>query len=581
MENAKFSFNELSCSGFQDNFVSKTVGSEVADCGDTRNDSFCSDYGFCQENFWDKESLISRYEEQEQLQQSFLDYMQFDDLRSNILSPPLEICLEEITKLGEIQNGVQGDDTKEDKSYPISLESLQLLRNYSTGFKQLTSGRVIEPSDCIRPTNVSGQGLSTEDIIRIAGARFIQSSCHGFDVDSMFNNPFYLSSSGLSDEDTKMVQLAESLLASAEKIGNQQFDVASRSLKLCSSSSSSDGNPVERVVYHFAEALREKIETETGRFISKGLGKKQLFDIEKSMMNANPTILAAHQAIPFSQIFHFAGIQAIVDNVADARRIHIIDFTIRNGLQWTVLMQALVSRHECPVELLKITAITTACENLIQTTGKRLTSFAHTMNLNFSFKIVVVSDFLDLKEDMLELDDEETLAIYTEYFPRSLIVLPKRLESVMRVIKNINPCVMVVVEVEANYNSPTFVNRFIEALFYYSAYFDCFEACMERDDSNRLILESMYSGRAIRCTLAIEGEERMIRSVKLDLWRSFYGRFGMMEIDLSSSSLLQANLIVKKFACGIYCTLDQNGRSLIVGWKGTPLHSLSAWKFVL
>ncbi|KAJ9145884.1 hypothetical protein P3X46_028212 [Hevea brasiliensis] len=597
MENAMFSFDELNCFGFQDEFISTNVVSESTDGGDKGTngpsygaqewresagiDSLCSDYGFYKENLWEQELLISSYEEQERLQQSFLDCEQFDDFKFNILSPPLETCLEEITKLGEIQKGIQEVEPKEDKSYPISSESLQLLRSYNKGFKQLSSGRVIVPINCTPSTIAAGQGLSTEEIIRIAGARFIQSSCQGVEVASIFNNPFYLSSSGLSDEDAKMVKLAESLLASAEKIGNQQFDCASRLLKQCNSFSSNEGNPVQRVAYYFAEVLQERIDIEIGRITSKEQWKKQSFDIDKAMTTPNPTALASHQAIPFCQILHFAGIQAILDNVDDASRIHIIDFTLRCGLQWTVLMQALVSRCECPVELLKITAIATAWEDLIETTGKRLTAFAQTMNLAFSFKIVVVSDVLELKEDLLEIDDEEIVAIYSDNLPRSLIALPKRLESIMRMIKNIIPCVMVVAEIESNQNSPTFLNRFIEALFFFSAYFDCLDACMERDDSNRLILEAMYLGKGIRNAIAIEGEEKTIRSRKLDAWRSFYARFGMVEIDLSSSSLLQANLIVKKFACGNYCTLNKNGKSLIIGWKGTPLHSLSAWKFIL
>ncbi|OAY58761.1 DELLA protein RGL1 [Manihot esculenta] len=574
MENEMFSFNELNYSGFQDKFVSIDPESDGGDMATKvpfyeAQEWRDSDYGFHQE----------KLREEEQLQQSFLDYVQFDDLRFHIFCPPLKTCLDEMTKPGEIQNEIQEVESKEDKSYPFSLESLQLLRNHSNEFKQFRSGRVIEPSNCFPPTKDTGQRLSAEEIIRLAGAKFIQSAYQGVDVSSIFSNPFYLS--GLSADDAKMVELAGFLLASAEKIGNQQFDCASRLLKACSNFSSSVGNPVQRVVHYFAEVLRERINIETGRITSKGLGSKQSFDIEKAILAPNPTTLEAYKLVPFCQIVHFAGIQAIVENIADAKRIHIIDFTIKNGLQWSILMQALVSRREFPVELLKITAISTGWENLIETTGKRLTSFAQTMNLNFSFKIVVVSDFLDLKEDLLQLDDEETVAIFSEHLPRSQITLPNRLESMMRLIKKIHPCVMVVAEVEANCNSPTFVNRFIEALFYYTAYFDCVDACMERDDSNRLILESMYLGKGIRNNIASEGEQPKIRSVKLDVWRSFYARFGMVEIDLSSSSLLQANLIMKNFPCASFCTLDQSGKSLLVGWKGTPLHSLSAWKFGL
>jgi hypothetical protein len=202
------------------------------------------------------------------------------------------------------------------------------------------------------------------------------------------------------------------------------------------------------------------------------------------------------------------------------------------------------------------------------------------MNLTFSFKVVMVSDMLDLKEDLFEVDADETVAVYSEYFLRSMIPQPKRLESIMRVVRCINPRIMVITDVEANHNSPAFVDRFIEALFFFSAYFDCLETFMKRDDPNRMIIESVFFGDGIRSLVAADGEERKIRHVKIDAWRAFFGRFGMVDTELSMSSLDQARLVVKKFDCEKSCTLDMNGKCLIIGWKGTPIHSLSVWKFL-
>lgn len=67
----------------------------------------------------------------------------------------------------------------------------------------------------------------------------------------------------------------------------------------------------------------------------------------------------------------------------------------------------------------------------------------------FSFKVVMVSDMRDLREDHSELDSKETVAIVSEFFLTSLIAPPNRLDSLMIVIRNINPCVMVIIEVEA------------------------------------------------------------------------------------------------------------------------------------
>ncbi|KAG9139752.1 hypothetical protein Leryth_021432 [Lithospermum erythrorhizon] len=96
------------------------------------------------------------------------------------------------------------------------------------------------------------------------------------------------------------------------------------------------------------------------------------------------------------------------------------------------------------------------------------------------------------------------------------------LESLMRVIKVIKPRVMIVSEVEANHNSPVFVNRFLETLFYYGAEFDVLEDCMKNDELNRLNLEAFYFSKSIHSIISAEGEERTFRHVKIEVWRAFF-----------------------------------------------------------
>ncbi|KAG6667990.1 hypothetical protein CIPAW_01G139300 [Carya illinoinensis] len=417
-----------------------------------------SDSGIYQEDLSEEDFNFSQHQQQEA---SFSENGLLDDLQFHAVSPQLHTCLEEIAKLG---------------------------------------GRL---------------ELSTEEIVRLAGAGFIQSTSQAADGPSMPIHPFDLDFCGLSDDERRDMELAESLFASAEKAGSQQFERARKFLNQCDHLSSNTGNPVQRVVYYFSEALRQKIDP--------------------------PPTLANHEELPFCQVTQFAGIQAIIKNTVEARKIHIIDLGIRNGVQWTILMQALATRCECPLELLKITAVGTTSKHLLMETGKRLASFAQSLNLPFSFNVVMVSDMLDLREDLFELDADETL------------------ESIMEVVRSINPCIMFVTEIEANHNSPAFVSRFVEALFYF---------------------KSKFFGEGIRNIVAAEGEERKIRNVKIDVWRAFFARYGMLETEFSTSSLYQASLLVKKFRCEKSFTLDMNGKCLITLWKLTPICSLSAWKFL-
>ncbi|CAK7326361.1 unnamed protein product [Dovyalis caffra] len=537
-------------------------------------DCFSSDYVLPHKESSGGGCRFSKFEQLEQQKEPFLDHRSFEDRKFNVLDPLLPACPNQIAMLREIQEEIEDIvDPKKHNEHPFSSSSLDLLKDYTEGRRRLN----IEPSKA----DLAGKKLSTEEIMRIAGAKFIQSCTRKADVGSMLNNPFDLCFSGLSDEETKNVELAETLLASAEKVGNQQYDRARKLLNQCDLLSSNNGNPVQRVVHYFSEALRKRIDRETGREASQGL-ESEVFDVDEAVMIPNPTIQACHEGIPFYQVPHFAGTQAIAENMAETKRIHLIDLKIRNGLQWTVLMQALASsRNECPLELLKITAVGTNSKKHIEDTGNRLKSFAQTINIPFSFKIVMVSDMLVLKEDLFELDADEELAIYSEYALKSLIGQPNQLDHLMQFFRSINPCIMVMIEVEANHNSRVFVHRFIETLFYFSAYFDCVDACMEHNDSDiRMVIESIYLGEGIRNIVASEGEERKIRNVKIDVWRKFFAQFGMVETDQSEASLYQANFVIKKFASGSSCTFDMDEKSLLIGWKGTPILSLSTWKFM-
>ncbi|KAF8041683.1 hypothetical protein BT93_A0323 [Corymbia citriodora subsp. variegata] len=543
--------------------------SKTEDWADSGDISSFSNYRFHQCDLTRKQAPSSENKQREQLQQLSSDYGLLDNLQCNVASLPIQTCLGETTKFARISTKLPDiNEARKDKPFQIPISSLELLRNHGSGFKRLIGDGVLEPH-----TGHGKAELSTTEIMRIASAKYIQSSSGPGDDLAL---PDY---SCLSEEKIRNVQLAEILLAAADKVGCQQFDEASGLLDQCDELCCSTGNPVERTVYYFSEALREKIDRETGKISIKGLGKRMTLDVEEDSMRPSLPIIAHQQLVPFSQIQLFSSIQTIVENVAEAKKIHVVDFRIHSGIQWTVLMQALSARRECSLELLKITAIGTSSQQVIEDAGKRLETFAQMLNVPFSFKIIMLQDMLELKEDLFDLDEEESIVIYAWFLLKTMIYQPERLDSAMKVIKKINPCAMVVIEAESNHNSPAFTNRFAEMLFFYSAYFDCFEECMERDDENRTVLESVYFGQGIRTTLAAEGEERTIRNVRIDVWRAFFSRFGMVEVDLGMASLYQADLIAKKFPCGSSCTLDMNGKCLIIGWKGTPLSSLSAWRF--
>ncbi|GJR68924.1 DELLA protein RGL1-like protein [Tanacetum coccineum] len=466
---------------------------------------------------------------------------------------------------------------------------LGLLSNYQSKFKRLREDSANE--------NVAEvyKNLSTVEIIELAAEKFIKFSRQkaGLNINTVRLGSKFLTSSvhscgsgGQKDISGKesgipcSYETEKLLLTAAEKVGRNQYETGSKFLTRCGWVASDSGTPVERVVYYLCEALQKRISKESGIPVPMKLEKLGLKNENPMGMGTNPTFLAFHQALPFNQVLHFSGIQAILDQVGTSSKVHLIDIHIRSGIQWTAMMQALADQKS-HIELLKLTAFATSTDvQKVGETGKRLESFAASFNLPFLFKILVLSDISEVEHEQFEVHDDEVVAVYCHVILRTMVSKPKKLDNLMRAIRTINPSIIVMAEVEANHSSTSFVNRFTETLFFYGALFDCLDACMSRDDVHRAILEGVHFADGMQNIVSAEGEERVSRSADMNTWRSFFTRFGMVEIELSDSCIYQANLVFQQFSCASSCMLENNGKSLILGWKGTPLYSLSTWKFI-
>ncbi|KAK6161007.1 hypothetical protein DH2020_004388 [Rehmannia glutinosa] len=529
-------------------------------------ESFNSGIGF----FYAQED--NTYDDNYQHQQQLKEFGNFDDMYIDVVSPPFQSCEDEIKKIiGMKSQNTEPIEPKKSRSNIFPSASLEFLRKYRN--------RRLKPDNKISNEIQASHSptLSTEIIIKLAAENFIQSTSRSSKEISTINHPYPSSILVRSEEDFQTVQLVQNLLSCAEKVADKQYDRSIKFLIACDEMSSCTGNPIQRLVFYFSEALSEKIANETGRIAPK-YSERNFVDPLETVKSPNMILFAFQKDFPISQITKLVGIQAVLDHLGDAKKVHIIDLEIRSGVQWIILMQALTEKNY--VQRLKITAVETkSSKSRVEDTGRQLASFARSLNLNFSFKIIAVEDILELEKDLFELETDEVVAVYAAYTLMSMIGKVDRLDHLMRMIKSVCPCVMIVVEFEANCNSPSFIGRFVESLFFFGAFFDSLADCFENDETSRRDAESMWLRLSIRNVLVAEGDERKIRHVNMNVWRTFFGRFGLVEIELSISSLDQANLVLQSLSCGRSCSLFRDDKCLTIGWKGTPITSISTWKF--
>ncbi|CAI9118565.1 OLC1v1020152C1 [Oldenlandia corymbosa var. corymbosa] len=431
---------------------------------------------------------------------------------------------------------------------------------------------------CRSADSASGLSLSTNDILKMARKTLIQR--RNFDVASILfggssdNDDHPDSSYCLSPEMSDDFELAKLFQGAVLWYEKRDLEKTKWWLNICQSKASASGNALHRIVSYFSSALQAKIARELGENPEPD-ASREANPVKELVKKLQPELMKSYQLLPFCQITDFTAIQALVDNVASARRVHLVDLGIKSASHWPVLMQALAARHD-PVELLKLTAVGTAEDN---ETGRMLSCFAESMNIPFEFRLIV-SDLKDLREDMFELSDDEVVAVYSELHLASLLPRLDHLVSLLRTIENLNPLVMVVIEIEAYTDTPIFLERFDAALSVCAAVFDCLEDCVARDNPCRGFIEGGFIWDAVRNVIICEGEERITRHERLDFWRGFLSRFGFVEVALSDIAFCQLNMVVESNPLWKPSTWERNGQGIIVGWKKTPIKSLSVWKFL-
>ncbi|KAK1316164.1 Nodulation-signaling pathway 2 protein [Acorus calamus] len=436
---------------------------------------------------------------------------------------------------------------------PSSLELIRTHHHHKPGSKRLREAQ--------QPPEHGLKELSTEEVLRLASARFIQSS-----VPKTEGHPFGFVLSSLTHAESRNVELAELLLSAAEKVGNQQ-------------SSPTSGNPVERVVHYFARALRSRIEREEGRGKGKGVPAGEALE---AMMSPHPLLVTIARVLPFCKVIQFTAMHAIIDGIGDARRVHAIDLGIQTGVQWAILMDHLASRRNPPCERLVISAVTKS-ETVVSGTRR------------FSHKVARQLRGVIEPTILLQLDcrlghgqpEKQHVHRSRQHGGGVLVYDAVQANSEARGAgestkgaKDTKPPSDGGSRAGGEPELDVVRGEVRGGSILLQCILRRFGGVHRREDGDRHRMESEFFGEGIRSVVTTEGEERIVRKVRIGVWRSFFGRSGVEEVGLNRWAEYQAGLIVGGFGSrGRDCTIEMDGKALIVGWKGTPLTSISAWKF--
>ncbi|KAK1361918.1 Nodulation-signaling pathway 2 protein [Heracleum sosnowskyi] len=388
-----------------------------------------------------------------------------------------------------------------------------------------------------------------------------------------------------NSEDTKGLRLVHLLMAAAEAMTgvNKSRDLARVILiRLKELVSPTQGTNMERLAAYFTQALQGLLE---------GAGSKNNNVLLSGPYNNRDEhqatdALAAFQLLqdmsPYVKFGHFTANQAILEAVANDKRVHIVDYDIMEGIQWASFMQSLVSRKDGPPSPhLRITALSRGGSGKrsitsVQETGRRLTAFAASIGQPFSFHQSKLDADESFKPSSLKLVRGEALIINCMlHLPHFSYRSPDSVVSFLSGAKTLNPRLVTLVEEEEEVGHTTdeggFVGRFMESLHRYSALYDSLEAGFPMQGRARALVERVFLGPRIAGSL-----NRIYRDTERCSLGNYLSAVGFQRANISFANHCQAKLLLGLFNDG-YRVEELASNKLVLGWKSRRLLSASIW----
>ncbi|PKU69448.1 DELLA protein SLR1 [Dendrobium catenatum] len=363
------------------------------------------------------------------------------------------------------------------------------------------------------------------------------------------------------------IRLVHALVACAEAIQEENYKSADAIMKQITFLTSSQHGAMRKVGVYFAEALGRRIYS---------LHPKQ----DHYLDSAFSDILQMHfyETCPYLKFAHFTANQAILEAFAGHRRVHVIDFGIKQGMQWPALMQALALRPGGPpsFRLTGIASPQSDNSDSLQKLGLKLAQLARTINVEFEFRGLVANSLADLEPYMLDVEPE-VIAINSVFELHGLLALPGAIEKVLDTVRSLRPRIVTTVEQEANHNADGFLERFTEALHYYSTLFDSMDGGSDEGSPEKLMSE-VFVGRQICNVVACEGFERTERHETLEQWMLRIRGAGFESVNLGSNAFKQASMLLALFGRGDEYRIEEKEGCLTLGWNNRPLIATSAWR---
>uniref|UniRef100_K3YCU6 Uncharacterized protein n=1 Tax=Setaria italica TaxID=4555 RepID=K3YCU6_SETIT len=369
-----------------------------------------------------------------------------------------------------------------------------------------------------------------------------------------------------------IVDIRTTLILCAQAVAANDDMTASELLKQIKQHASETGDVTQRLAQCFAKGLE-------ARLVGMGSQVWQLWQLRMADRLSIVELLEARNlyaaACSFNKVVLLFSTMTILQAMVGKGRLHIVDYD---------LLRLLASREGGPPKV-KITAI--GPPNLrpcpteqIEEIGYRLSKCAHEFGVPFNF-YAIRKKWEEVSIEDLNTDAGEVLIVNDRLNFNSLMDEsiffddPSPKDIVLHNIRKMRPAIFIQSIVNSSYGS-SYLSRFREVVFYFSAIFDLFDATIPRDSKLRVVLEQdLFGGLALNA-IACEGTDLMNRPEKYKQWHARNQRAGLRQLPLKPSivNALKDEVMRCYHRDFLIC---EDGQWLLQGWMGRILFAQSTW----
>lgn len=367
------------------------------------------------------------------------------------------------------------------------------------------------------------------------------------------------------------------LVECAEAISNNDMPVANVLIAQLNQAVSIYGDPMQRLAAYMVEGLVARLAT-SGSSLYKALRCKE--PVHRDLLSAMQIL---YEVCPYFKFGYMAANGAIAEAFQNESRVHIIDFEIAQGTQWTTLIQALAARPGGPPQL-RITGVDGPMPGPnpsagVEMVGKRLGKLAEAVGVPFIYHAVAKKS-ADVEAWMLERQAGEALAVNfalnLHHIPDESVCTSNPRDRMLHMMKSLGPKVLTLVEQEMNTNTAPFYARVLETISYYSAVFESLDITLARESKERVNVEQQCLARDIVNVIACEGAERVERHEMTGKWRARMRMAGFQPYPLSQTVNSTIKTLLESYSDKY--RLRQEGGALFLGWRNRDLIVASAWQ---